>query len=240
MIMQKNLIIITFDQMRADFGGSPEIQKKLKNINSLIEKGGISYNNCYTTSPQCIPARISWITGKYPSRWGIDKNEDINLQANSPSFIRKLKNNGWKTYLVGKTHWTSHRRPKDLRSEVELNKKLGIDNIIEVAGPRALRHIRCSLTDLWEEAGLLTGFINDLDERYNKKYEKIKPWVVKPTTLPNELYPDIWIADQSIKIIENIPDNKPWVLWISFVGPHEPFDTPKEWAERSLVDEIKE
>lgn len=240
MIMQNNLIIITFDQMRADFGGSTEIQKQLKNINSLIERGGVSYNNCYTTSPQCIPARISWITGKYPSRWGIDKNEDINLQANSPSFIRKLKNNGWKTYLVGKTHWTSHRRPKDLRSEVELNKKLGIDNIIEVAGPRALRHIRCSLTDLWEEAGLLTGFINDLDERYNNKYEKIKPWVVKPTTLPNELYPDIWIADQSIKIIENIPDNQPWVLWISFVGPHEPFDTPKEWAERKLVDEIKE
>ena len=30
---------------------------------------------------------------------------------------------------------------------------------------------------------------------------------------------------------------KPWFLWISFVGPHEPFDTPQPWSLRRQVIE---
>ena len=30
-----------------------------------------------------------------------------------------------------------------------------------------------------------------------------------------------------------MPEDKPWLLWVSFVGPHEPFDTPDPWTGSS-------
>ena len=30
-----------------------------------------------------------------------------------------------------------------------------------------------------------------------------------------------------------MPQDQPWLLWISFVGPHEPFDTPNDWNKTS-------
>ena len=238
--MKKNVIIITFDQMRADFGFSTGLDLNLKNISNLKKYGGINFKNCYTSCPQCVPARISWITGKHASRWGIQKNEDVNLWSDAPSFMRKLRDGGWETTLIGKTHWTSHRHPKDLRTEKEFNKKLGIDHITEVAGPRALRHIRCELTDLWEEKYLRENYITDLTNRYSKNILDTKPWSVSPTPLPNELYPDIWIGNQAEKIISKLPIEIPWVLWISFVGPHEPFDTPKDWSQYNVKNDICE
>ena len=116
--MKKNIIIITFDQMRAYFGFSTCQDLNLRNINKLKNYGGINFRNCYTSCPQCVPARISWITGKHPSRWGIQKNEDVDLWSDAPSFMRKLRDTGWETKLIGKTHWTSHRHPKDLRTKI--------------------------------------------------------------------------------------------------------------------------
>ena len=226
--------------MRADFGFSTCQDLNLRNINKLKNYGGINFRNCYTSCPQCVPARISWITGKHPSRWGIQKNEDVDLWSDAPSFMRKLRDTGWETKLIGKTHWTSHRHPKDLRTEKDFNKTLGIDHIIEVAGPRALRHVRCELTDLWEEKHLRENYIIDLNNRYDENILDIKAWSVSPTPLPNELYPDIWIGNQAEEMIGKLPENMPWVLWVSFVGPHEPFDTPKDWSQFNVKNKICE
>ena len=54
-------------------------------------------------------------------------------------------------------------------------------------------------------------------------------WEARPTILPNDLYPDVWIAKKGRERLQNLPENQPWLLWISFVGPHEPFDTPSPW-----------
>ena len=54
-------------------------------------------------------------------------------------------------------------------------------------------------------------------------------WTVRPSLLPNPLYPDIWIAERGLEALQSMPSDQPWLLWISFVGPHEPFDTPTPW-----------
>jgi choline-sulfatase len=80
---------------------------------------------------------------------------------------------------------------------------------------------------------------DDLEYRYASAGSS-NAWLVKPTVLPNALYPDIWITEQAIKKIETLPENRPWFLWVSYGGPHEPFDTPKPWAGMSTDDEIPE
>lgn len=194
-------------------------------------------NRCYTNSPQCVPARFSWITGLEPSQLGVTKNENITLPINAPSKMRELQEKGWYTTIVGKTHWTTHNVAGDLRESKEHIKSLGFNDVIEIAGPRALQIIECELTDDWEREGYLKKQRDDLKKRY-RSINIQEAWKSRKTVLPNHLYPDIWITNQAKKQIKKLPNDKPWILWISYVGPHEPFDTPKPWRGSTTDNEL--
>lgn len=224
---QKNLLIITFDQLRGDWVDPKKPVIELPTLFGLM-KSSWSARRCYTNSPQCVPARFSWITGLEPSQMGITKNADVNLPINAPSTIRDIQKKGWHTSIVGKTHWTSHNRGGDLRDKESHIKSLGFNQVLEVAGPRALQKVKCQLTDEWAAREIYDYHIEDLRKRYSKGFTR-DAWIVKPTVLPNDLYPDIWIAEKGINEIKKLPSQEPWLMWISFVGPHEPFDTPYPW-----------
>ena len=231
-----NLIIISFDQWRGDWCNSRHPVVKLPSI-ERIAQSGLTMNKCYTNSPQCVPARFSWITGLEPSQLGVTKNQNITLPSNVPSKIRELQKKGWYTAIVGKTHWSTHNIASDLRTSKEHIKGLGFNDVIEIAGPRALQIIECELTDDWKKEGYLQKQRDDLKKRYRGK-NKEEAWKSRETVLPNHLYPDIWVTNQATNQIDKLPHDKPWILWISFVGPHEPFDTPRPWRGSTTDKEL--
>ena len=222
-----NLLLVTFDQWRGDWGNPNKPILDLEGLASLGSKG-LTAERCYTTSPHCVPARFSWLTGLEPSQIGVTKNEQIDVIQDSPSIVRDLQEKGWHTAIVGKTHWTNHGIGCDLRESEKTIKGLGFNEVYEIAGPRALRRITCELTDEWEREGIKDTHLQDLEQRYSEGLTE-KAWTPRVTKLPNHLYPDIWIANKGIEILKTMPTSKPWFLWISFVGPHEPFDTPYPW-----------
>lgn len=223
-----NLLFITFDQLRGDWCNIDEPVIALPEI-AKISKAGWSATKCYTSSPHCVPARFSWITGLAPSQLGVTSNRAIDIPYDSPSIIRDLKDEGYQTNVIGKTHWTRHDQPDDLRRKEEIIRAIGFEYIIEIAGPRALQRIKCSLTDEWEKANIKEEHIEDLKKRYMYGLNR-RAWKVKKTVLPASLYPDCWITQKSIERIKELPENQPWILWVSYVGPHEPFDTPLPWS----------
>ncbi len=233
---RKNFLLITFDQWRGDWGNPHQPIVELPNLKKLADRG-ITATRCYTSSPHCVPARFSWLTGLMPGQMGVTENKAVWMPSDAPSFVRDLKEAGWYTSLVGKTHWTPHNEPYDLRDNVGLMHALGFDDVVEIGGPRAMRRLECELTDAWRKAGILEQHRNDLEERYGRG---LRPTIcgVKETVLPNHLYPDIWIANRAIQKIQGMNNDKPWFLWVSFCGPHEPFDTPKPWKGRNQHTEL--
>ena len=228
---QPNLLLITYDQWRGDWGDPYQEIVPLPTLTSLA-KGGWTARRCYTSCPHCVPARFSWLTGLEPSQIGVTKNKSIDLPADAPSIVRSLQEEGYYTALVGKTHWTRHDQAYDLRENRPLMNALGFNEVLEIAGPRALRRIKCDLTDDWEKRGVLELQRQDLEKRYGLGRNRAA-WAVRPTILPQDLYPDCWLTSQAQGFIKSMPKNQPWLLWISYVGPHEPFDTPAPWAGRS-------
>lgn len=228
---RKNLIIITFDQWRGDWGNPSKPITSLPCM-KMLAKNGWTAEHCYTSSPQCVPARLSWITGLTPSQIGVTENKPVNLPDKSPSIVRDLKQKGWVTGLVGKTHWSSHDEPTNLADNYSRIKALGFDLSIEIAGPRALQKIECAITEDWRKADVYDIQMEDLRNRYKNGRHR-DSWMVKESILPNNLYPDIWIAEKGLSMLDEMPINKPWLLWISFVGPHEPFDTPRPWKGKN-------
>ena len=223
MTSPQNWLLISVDQWRGDWLHQPWLQ--LPHLRRLAYEGW-DVRRCYTSSPQCIPARASWLTGLTPGELGVTANAIYTVPANAPSFVRDLRDqHGYRTVLLGKTHWTPHEPGVDLRDNLPLLNELGFDHVREIAGPRALAVLDCELTDCWREAGVLEAYRADLEDRYQDG----RAHCVRPTVLPDHLYPDLWLADIALEELSQLPEDRPWLLWISFPGPHEPFDVPSSW-----------
>ncbi len=219
-------LLVSVDQWRGDWLSQPQLQ--LPHLKRLM-RSSLRPSRCITASPQCVPARASWLTGLWPSQLGVTRNQAYALPSDSPSFVRRLHQRGWHTALIGKTHWHPHSAGVDLRDRASLLSALGFAESLEIAGPRALAEVNCALTDAWvaHNPALRDCYRADLQERYGSG----APWRVRPSVLPTPLYPDRWVADQACAwLSQRGPSPQPWVLWVSFPGPHEPWDTPAPWA----------
>ena len=221
-----NWLLISFDQWRGDWLEQPWLH--LPHLRRLGREGW-RIPRCYTSSPQCIPARASWLTGMRPSALGVTANQIYTVPADAPSFVRELRDQaGYTTTLVGKTHWTPHESGVDLRDNLPLLRQLGFDRVREIAGPRALAVVTCELTDRWQEAGVLEAYRRDLEDRYSDGCVHS----VRPSVLPDALYPDLWLTGVALEELARLPQDRPWLLWVNFPGPHEPFDVPASWRCR--------
>ncbi|MEE3259484.1 MAG: sulfatase-like hydrolase/transferase, partial [Candidatus Latescibacterota bacterium] len=47
-----------------------------------------------------------------------------------------------------------------------------------------------------------------------------------------EDFEDTYIGRRAAEWIEHVPDDFPWHYFVSFVGPHDPFDPPSEYGDR--------
>ena len=73
--------------------------------------------------------------------------------------------------------------------------------------------------------GLLEAYREDYRERFANK-----PHVARPSVLPLEMYADVYVGQQAKTYLENFDHDQPWFCWVSFGGPHEPWDAPEPYA----------
>ena len=75
---------------------------------------------------------------------------------------------------------------------------------------------------------MLDAFVDDYTRRSKEGYHAS----CHDSVLPTEAFEDVYIGQRSVEWIENIPGDFPWHLFVSFVGPHDPFDPPAEYGEK--------
>jgi len=98
-----NFILFITDQHRADFlgcYGHPVVSTP--NIDSIAARG-VSFDRFYVASPVCMPNRASLMTGRMPSLHGVRSN-GIPLSCDAVTFVDLLRDAGYRTALVGKSH----------------------------------------------------------------------------------------------------------------------------------------
>ena len=87
--------------------GDPLVQTN--NLDRLAEQG-ITFDAAYTTSPLCVPARLSFTAGKYVSRCGAWSNNCWLPSNDYPSLPHILNAAGYESLLGGKMHFDKTRR----------------------------------------------------------------------------------------------------------------------------------
>lgn len=115
--MQPNLILITPDQLRADYLGCyGNARVRTPNIDALATDG-VQFDKCYCASPLCAPSRISFATSTYVGEhnhrqyWG-------EISPDVPNIVTSLKRAGYRTGMFGKNHLFEYARLPELWDEL--------------------------------------------------------------------------------------------------------------------------
>ena len=212
------------DQQRRDAMSCSGHWVKTPNLDRIAAEG-VRFTNCVTTTPICVPARLTLATGLYPHNNGVWTNVPYTMPADADNWMRELKKLGYRTSLFGKTHLHPHRG--DLREKEDLLHAWGLDDVDEIGGPRASAVLMSNMTAMWEEKGLLEAYRADFKERFSNKAH-----VARPSVLPLEDYADVYVGQQAKQYLAAYDRDQPWFCWVSFGGPHEPWDAPEPYASR--------
>ena len=99
-----------------------------------MAKEGTMFNHAYVQMPKCVPSRVIMMTARYAHTEGhrtltgrkyyipnkdVPKNNDFTLRADEPNMVKLMKDNGYKTCLLGKNHlvdWNLHKVWFDMTS----------------------------------------------------------------------------------------------------------------------------
>ena len=102
---QPNILFVMFDQMAAlSLPGYGHPLVKTPNLNRLAAAGTL-FENAYCNSPLCSPARFALLTGCRPSRIGAYDNA-TELPSGIPTLPHYLRAAGYRTCLSGKMDFT--------------------------------------------------------------------------------------------------------------------------------------
>ena len=217
-----NILFIMTDQQRWDAMGCSGGWVQTPNLDRVAGEG-LRFCNCVTNSPVCIPARLSLATGLYPHNTGVWQNQPSAMSPEQPTWMQAVRAAGYRTSLFGKTHLHPHQG--DLRDREELMHGYGLDDVDEIGGPRASARLLSHMTAGWQAKGKWEAYQQDFEERF-----RVKPHMVRPSVLGLEDYADVYVGQKARAYLESYERGEPWCCWVSFGGPHEPWDTPEPYA----------
>lgn len=195
-----NILIIMVDQLTGTlFPDGPATFLHTPNLRRLAQHS-TRFQNCYTASPLCAPARASFMSGQLPSRTRVYDNA-AEFASDIPTYAHHLRRAGYHTALSGKMHFV---------------------------GPDQLHGFEERLTtDIYPADFGWTPDYRKPGERIDWWYHNLGSVTgAGVAEITNQLEYDDDVAHQAVQKLYDLSrgaDVRPWCLTVSFTHPHDPF-----------------
>jgi arylsulfatase len=228
---RKNVLLITGDHTRSDAvscNADPENKFSLANIVKTpnldsLANSGVTFTNGFTSNPICVPGRASITTGRYSHKCTTTKYNGGRIHDDEVKIAEYFAENGYATCAIGKLHYTPYSSPGE---------------------PRLLHGFQHA--ELCEEGRVIAKFDKEGKTKGLEDYHDYLYSVgwggyerahctgnndVHPaaSVVPAEYHEEAWVADRTIAYLEEHLKNnedKPFMMWSSFIKPHPPYDPP--------------
>ncbi|NPV80279.1 MAG: arylsulfatase [Firmicutes bacterium] len=221
-----NLVLITVDQMRADclgIDGHPVVETP--NLDYMAREG-VRFSAAYSAVPSCIAARAAILTGllqRNHGRTGYQDGVPWNYECTLPG---ELARSGYHTQGIGKMHFYP---PRNL---------CGFHNVVLHDGYLGyVRRLPGDYSYYDDYTPWLKRHLN-ADVDFDDHGLDCNSWVARPWHLPEYLHPTNWVVTQSIDFLRRRDPTKPFFMWVSFVRPHAPLDSPQVYFDQYIDQEI--
>jgi choline-sulfatase len=170
------------------------------NIDGIAAKG-VTFDGHYCNGPLCVPSRMSFTAGKYPSRVNIWGLTDELASDSIPSIAHSVNAAGYDSMLCGKMHYAPHRRYGFTDTGGDLNqfKKTGKGKRME------LSHV----VDHTPLSGRFKEFA--IGERGSTVLHDLK------------------VTKGTVDFLQNRTADKPFFLLAGYLAPHFPLIVPDQF-----------
>lgn len=251
-----NVLLIVTDQQRADhvgFGGNEVL--RTPNLDSLAARG-VVFDRCHVANPICMPNRSTILTGRVPSAHGVIFN-DRSLAWTANTFPRVLREAGYRTALIGKSH-IQHGSSRDTVREFDSEPAIGtpyepgwdewehferyLEGPVEMSRDfYGFDHVEFTLGhgDMvtghhyrWalEKGGDPAALAGEWGPQRGARTRYEDWWQVYQPAVSEEFYSTTFVAARAASwIAEAARADAPWLLECSFPDPHHPFTPPGRW-----------
>ena len=208
----KNLVIIMSDEHSPKvLGCYGHPQVKTPNMDSIAARG-TRFTNNYSSSPICVPARAAFATGRYVNEIGYWDNA-IAYDGKVPSWGHRLQEAGSHVLSIGKLHYTDDKAPTGLDEQViPMHIAGGYGDLHGLIRDDPIRR---------EQSRGMADKVGPVENDYHKYDRDIAQRSAA------------WIRDEAPKYTD-----KPWVLFVSFICPHYPFEVPEKYYNMYPIDQI--
>lgn len=234
MAKRKNVILILSDQQRRDtiaaYGEGLCDIVKTPNIDRLAAEG-MKFNNAYTTSAICAPARASVMTGLYPHKHGVIDNF-TDIVPGTPLLGECMRDAGYFCGYAGKWHVSPNQTPEECGFH-EGKPFMGY----AFPGSQVFPHLIFNQPpdnkpNYYEEYLKEKGFDNiDVSHGFlgDNPALQIQEMFCKHEG-PIESTIEYFVAQETNRIIDMAKDqDKPFFIWSNFWGPHSPSIVPEPY-----------
>lgn len=169
------------------------------NLDRLASEG-VRFTQAYSSHPRCVPARYSFMTGKFPARAGIP-GASYNMEASEFTLAEAMKAGGYATFFAGKWHL------QDTDDQAPENQ--GFD--INIAGGHA---------------GAPGSYFFPYTKAKNKNHKTEAPIRGLEDGVEGEYLTDR-LTDETIEFIEANTD-RPFLVYLSHYAVHTPLEAKPE------------
>ncbi|MCL4544985.1 MAG: sulfatase-like hydrolase/transferase [Chloroflexi bacterium] len=224
-----NLLLIMADQHRHDwFGAAGATWTRTPHIDSIAARG-LRFTQCACNSPVCAPSRISLASGLQPHRVGALDNSAF-LKLTTPTYYQALRDHGYRVGFVGKIDLHKPDPYNGRNGDRPITYAYGFTDPIECEGKMHAGQgplPNGPYNHYLVERGKFELFCTD----YHRRGHGLPVWYAADSVLETDEWEDCYISRRACELLERFPDESPWHLFVSFVGPHDPWDPPTEYAE---------
>lgn len=218
-----NILFVTTDYQAGEDIPLETAQLGMPNLNRLTEEG-VVFQNHYCTAPISMPSRYTLISGRYPHYHKEWDNMGRWLPQGTPTLMEQMGEAGYHTVGVGKMHFHPWERMAGFDKRIIADRKgNGAGDTTRQDG--YYHHLKKAGLTRWD---------------YLKKQSESKIYGVYHWPFADSLHIDAYVGDQGARYLKQKKGDQPWFMWLSFNGPHNPWDPPKEYTEPYLEADLPE
>ncbi|GAA1566397.1 MULTISPECIES: sulfatase family protein [Kribbella] len=195
----RQIVLVLTDQQRADLTAREGFPRDCTPTLDNLATTGRWFDRAYTTTPLCVPARISLLTGRFPSAHGVLGNTGYHDPARGADLVDVVGRAGFRTALIGKNH--SHLTPDRMDHWAEYSH---YGRIPPTAATGADRDF-----DDWLRANPGT--------------------TTTPTPFALAQQLPVRLVDEAIDWLDSAGPDDRSLLWLSIPEPHVPYQVPEPY-----------
>ena len=228
-----NILMIMADQFRLTTLDGMGDQIPTPNIKRIMDRGLVFTQSC-CACPLCTPSRAALATGKYPSRCGVTVHDAV-LPPEQETYYQVLRKAGYRVGMAGKsdlhkaeTYCGNGMLPSMYHYgftdpyETEGKMNSAWFGRSESGGIRPMGPYQRYLV------GRDPARLEALNTDYKSYLREKRRFYAAPSILPDEDFLDNFIGRAACDWLEQVEDDLPWHYFVSFAGPHNPWDPPRE------------